>query len=55
MTHLRDALRLDPNCVEAHFNLALALRELGQPEEARRHYQEALRIDPRYVTPEGAR
>jgi Flp pilus assembly protein TadD len=31
----------------AHFNLGVALVKEGQLEEARRHFEEVLRLDPR--------
>ena len=38
------ALRIDPNFAEAHAGLARVLATQKKPEEATRHYQEALRI-----------
>jgi len=43
---MRRALQVDPNCVEAHNNLAMFLREQGELAECRRHYQQALRLNP---------
>ena len=40
------ALQVDPNCVEAHNNLAMFLRDQGELVECRRHYQQALRLKP---------
>jgi choline-sulfatase len=34
---------------EAHYNLALALRDMGRDAEAIGHYEEALRLQPDYV------
>ena len=36
-----DALKIDPNSAEAHFNLALALDKLGHHQEASVHFDEA--------------
>ena len=40
------ALQADPGLAEAHFNFAAALRELGRPDEARVHIEEAVRLRP---------
>ncbi len=39
---LREALRMDPTLAEAHYNLAVANRELGRNDEAIAEYQRAL-------------
>lgn len=38
------ALTADPNSAEAHFNLALALDQMGHHEEAAVHFEEASRL-----------
>jgi tetratricopeptide (TPR) repeat protein len=43
---LREALRLDPDNVEAHVHLAGFLQWLRKQAEAKRHYELALQIDP---------
>jgi protein O-GlcNAc transferase len=43
---MRRALRVDPNCIEAHNNLAMFLRDQGELVECRRHYQQALGLKP---------
>jgi Flp pilus assembly protein TadD len=45
---LRDALARSPNEPDIHVYLALALRQTGKPEEAARHYAEALRLEPNH-------
>jgi tetratricopeptide (TPR) repeat protein len=40
---------VDPENALAHLNLGVALAEKGDLEEARRHYEESLRIKPGYV------
>ena len=41
------ALQIDPDFVEAHFNVALALHQMDQHEEATRHFRRAGELDPR--------
>jgi len=43
-----EALRINPNYVEAHYNLGVLYHQ-GRPEEAEKHYLEALRINPNDV------
>ena len=40
------ALRIKPDYVEAHYNLALALEKMGRTPEAIEHYQQALKLRP---------
>lgn len=47
-----DALRLRPGQYRAHYNLGLALQQLGRAREAAEHYQRALALKPDH---EGAR
>jgi Tfp pilus assembly protein PilF len=49
MAHYKEALWIDPNCVEAYNNLGLTLVRQGENEEAMAHYTEALRIDPKHA------
>jgi len=42
----RDAVALDPGFADAHFNLALTCEQLGLVEEAQRHWQHYLALDP---------
>ena len=42
----REAVRLAADNPHAHYQLALTLRQLGQLEEARRHFDEATRLAP---------
>ena len=44
VTKFKQALILDPNYAEVHYNLGVTLRELGQIEEAIKSYKNALRI-----------
>lgn len=39
VTTLREALKLNPDAVEAHFNLAVACERLSKQSEARDHFQ----------------
>ena len=47
--HYREALRLNTDNPEAHYNLALALLRQGKREEAVAHLREALRLKPDYA------
>ena len=40
------AIRVQPSLAEAHYNLALALGQLGSPKEARHHFLEAANLAP---------
>ena len=42
---------MEPSDAEAQSNLGLALRALGQRDEALRHFQEALRLRPDWPVP----
>ena len=42
------ALALDPNLAEAHYNLAVAYRDAGDPTNARRSVLRALEVAPHY-------
>ncbi len=46
--HYRQALRLNTDNPEAHFNLALALLSQGKRDEATAHLTEAVRLKPDY-------
>ncbi|MCG8434693.1 MAG: tetratricopeptide repeat protein [Gammaproteobacteria bacterium] len=50
VNRIRKAIELRPAYAEAHYNLANALRALGETEEAITHYQHCIRINPK--TPE---
>jgi tetratricopeptide (TPR) repeat protein len=45
----RDTLAQNPNAWLAHNNLGVILGETGRPEDAIRHYEDALRIRPGYA------
>jgi len=49
MAHYKEALRIDPNHVEAYNNLGIILADNGKTQEAISHYTQALRINPKYV------
>lgn len=44
MATLESALKVDPNFVEAHLNLARLLARDGRDEEAKSHQAEAARL-----------
>jgi tetratricopeptide (TPR) repeat protein len=47
--NLEQALRINPNLAEAHYNLGGALQRAGRLAEAIQHYEEALRLKPDFV------
>lgn len=49
--NLREAIRLDPNFAQAHFQLGTVLEDLDRPEAARDELKEAARLDPAYAEP----
>ena len=49
MEHLEQALRINPDSAEAHYDLGVALEQAGRVGEAVEHYQQALRIKPGYT------
>ena len=49
MDEYRAVLKINPDSVEAHNNLANLLDDAGRPDEAMAEYQAALRINPKYV------
>ena len=44
------ALEINPDFVEAHFNMALTLHQMGRHEEATKHFQRAGELDPQNQT-----
>jgi tetratricopeptide (TPR) repeat protein len=48
MPHLREAIRLDPKLIEAHFNLGFALQGKAAWREAAESFQKVVRLQPTY-------
>ena len=46
---LQRALSLDPNSSEAHYQLGLALRRLGRPDESASHFAESQRLENQHT------
>ncbi len=44
--HLRQAVRLEPNYPDAHYNLAFVCEKLGAYAEAQQHWQAYVKLDP---------
>jgi tetratricopeptide (TPR) repeat protein len=50
-SNLREAIRIDPNFAQAHFQLGTVLEQLQHPEEAIAEMREAARLNPLYAEP----
>ncbi|MBI3182456.1 MAG: DnaJ domain-containing protein [Myxococcales bacterium] len=46
---MADALKLDPNCDRAHYQLGVIARVDGDMERAERHFREAVRSNPKHL------
>jgi Flp pilus assembly protein TadD len=44
--YFREAIDMDPSLAEAHFNLGLALDEMGEHQEASAHFRKAKELAP---------
>jgi tetratricopeptide (TPR) repeat protein len=44
-----DALKEDPSCDRAHYQLGVIARVEGDVERAERHFREALKANPRHL------
>jgi tetratricopeptide (TPR) repeat protein len=47
--HFRQAIKLEPDTLVAHYNLGYALEMQGQLGEATAEYRQVLRIDPNHT------
>lgn len=45
-----ESIRLDPNSVEAHYNLGHALQDLNRTDEAEAAYRKAIELNPSFAT-----
>ena len=50
IAHFREAARLNPDLLEAHNNLCLAVQHLGNPDEAIAECSTAIRLNPKTPT-----
>jgi tetratricopeptide (TPR) repeat protein len=48
ISHLREAIRLDPSLIEAHFNLGVAMQGKGVWREAAESFQKVVQLQPSY-------
>ena len=46
---MAQALKIDPNCDRAHYQLGVIARVEGDMERAERHFREAVRVNPRHL------
>jgi tetratricopeptide (TPR) repeat protein len=49
ISHLQEAIKINPNYAEAHADLGNALAQKGQLDEAIPHFQRALELSPTYI------
>jgi len=49
MAHYGQALRINPDHAETHYNLGLALARLGKEREAIPHWEQAVRLKPDFA------
>jgi len=55
IAQFRDAIRLAADNPQAHYQLALALRRIGERAEAQAHFDEARRLAPYLTVPDDDR
>ena len=46
---MADAIRADPNCDRAHYQLGVIARVEGDMDRAERHFREAIRANPKHL------
>jgi len=54
IAHLEQALRINPDFTEAHYNLGTALAQAGRNPEAIAHLEQALRLNPNFPLAQNA-
>jgi Flp pilus assembly protein TadD len=52
VSQFRAAIQAVKDYAPAHFELAIALRQMGKNEEAASEFQKAAALDPKLVTPQ---
>ena len=55
ISQFRSAINSSPNYAPAHFQLGLALRQQGKPDEAQEEFRTAAKLDPRLTPPESSK
>jgi tetratricopeptide (TPR) repeat protein len=48
-TSYREAIKLNPNDADIHYNLGVTLSELGRLEEAETSYRETIKLNPKHA------
>ena len=49
LTRYYDAVRIDPEFTDGHYNIGATLEDLGRPDEAIDHYRRVIQLDPNYA------
>jgi tetratricopeptide (TPR) repeat protein len=49
ISHWEQAVQINPDFVEAHYNLGIVLAQTGKSQEAAKHFEQALQIRPDFT------